>query len=210
MISGVRVACFDVDDTLLMTYERVFAKVVRTAEVLGVPAPRPPGFHTGYLSGDPAGALRMWFPGRAPEEVASVYDSVQREFPDVPAPGLAELSARLRSAGLVVGVLSNSARQKLDRKLCALPAAANLDFAFGAEDLPAAKPSARCFEPVLQVTGARPAEVVYVGDARTDWVAATAAGVMFVRLRRPWHTWTAPGNLRTADDLAAVAALILA
>lgn len=77
------------------------------------------------------------------------------------------------------------------------------------EDLPAPKPSPLCFEPVFESCRITPAELLYVGDARGDWRAATDAGVGFVRMYRPWQQWSAPA-VTTVRELTEVAAVALA
>ncbi|MEP5092021.1 MAG: HAD hydrolase-like protein, partial [Paracoccaceae bacterium] len=54
------------------------------------------------------------------------------------------------------------------------------DYCYGRADLPEPKPSGAAFDPLLRASGLTADRVMYVGDAPSDYAAATAAGVGFV------------------------------
>jgi HAD superfamily hydrolase (TIGR01662 family) len=127
---------------------------------------------------------------------------VQDLYPDaIPA------MASLRQAGLHVGVVANQPAQRT-RELQALGVTAEV-MAMSAE-LGVSKPSPAFFDRVLQMTGADPDDVAYVGDRIDNDVApALAAGMRAVWIRRgPWgRIQHLPSDLRPALVVQSLAEL---
>lgn len=116
-------------------------------------------------------------------ERPAVADGVAYSFEDLHADAL-DCLERLRSAGLFVGVAGNQsaamerwARESLD-----------VDVVVSSASLGVRKPDTRFFERLVELAGAPPEEVAYVGDrADNDAAPALAAGLVAVHLRRgPW------------------------
>jgi HAD superfamily hydrolase (TIGR01509 family) len=109
--------------------------------------------------------------------------------------------ARLRAGGLLVGAAGNtstSAEEELRP---------HVDVVGSAQGWGVGKPSAAFFERVVELTGAAPHEVAYVGDrVDNDVEPALAAGLVAVHLRRgPWGLLHDPPPsaiaIRSLDEL---------
>jgi HAD superfamily hydrolase (TIGR01509 family) len=125
--------------------------------------------------------------GDLAELAAALDDPYPGALP--PAPGAAEALARLRSAGVRLGIVSNTA-VKSGRMLRRHLAAAGLlgqfdpDCVAFSDERGVAKPDRRIFDAVLAAAGCAPARAVHVGDLRlVDVAGARAAGLASVRYR---------------------------
>jgi putative hydrolase of the HAD superfamily len=114
---------------------------------------------------------------------------------------------RVREAGLVAGVISNSngsVRDALEKA----GLAPYLDFVIDSTVVGIAKPDPRVFHLGLREAGAEPAEAVYVGDSYfVDVVGSRAVGMGAV-LFDPGRLWDAP-DCAVADGLSAAVRLAL-
>jgi len=106
------------------------------------------------------------------QEYAVTYKQNSR-----PYPGIVEVLARLKEAGLKLAVLSNKSHEftvRMTREL--LPF--EFDVILGARPGTPVKPDPAPLHQVLQELGLKPSEVVYVGDTCVDMETARAAGIM--------------------------------
>ncbi len=103
-----------------------------------------------------------------------------RQYDDVP-----EALARLDTAGVVVGVISNSDGPYQRRKMAAAGLDDLIDAAVFSGDLGVSKPDPQIFRAGAAMLDLPPERVVYVGDRwATDTVGALAAGLSAVWLNR--------------------------
>jgi putative hydrolase of the HAD superfamily len=118
----------------------------------------------------------------------------------------ADALRRLRAAGVITGVISNSngsARMALERA----GLAAHLEFVIDSTVVGIAKPDPRVFHLGLGEAGVAPAEAIYVGDSyHVDVLGARQVGMGAV-LFDPGRLWgardcPAAGGLSEAADLA--------
>ncbi len=110
----------------------------------------------------------------------------------VPFPGIPELLADLKAAGLKVAVNSN----KLDansRELIGAHFGALVDMAIGDREGVPRKPAPDSALEIMAALGAKPERTLYVGDGDADLLTARNAGV-----DAAWVSW----GYRTAGDLA--------
>ncbi len=130
------------------------------------------------------------------------WEGLTYELGDLYPDALACLEA-VRSLGLRVGIVGNqtAALERWARE-SRLPA----DVISSSESLGVRKPDQRFFELIVELAGAAPAEVVYVGDrVDNDVRPAAAAGLVAVHARRgPW------GRLQRTPPEAALAVDTLA
>jgi HAD superfamily hydrolase (TIGR01549 family) len=112
---------------------------------------------------------------------------------------------RVRGLGLRVGILGNQT-EAMERwaRDSVLPA----DVVSSSASLGVRKPDPRFFERLVELVGARPAEVAYVGDrVDNDVLPAAAAGLVAIHVRRgPWGRLqpTPPEAAFGLDDLASL------
>jgi HAD superfamily hydrolase (TIGR01509 family) len=118
----------------------------------------------------------------------------------------ADALRRLREAGLITGVISNS-NGSVQRALAAVGLARHLNFVIDSTIVGVAKPEPGVFKMALEAAGVEAAEAVYIGDSyHVDVRGARAAGMVSV-LFDPGGVWgrrdcpTVTG-LRTAAALA--------
>jgi HAD superfamily hydrolase (TIGR01509 family) len=122
-------------------------------------------------------------------------------------PEAAAAVRRVRQAGLVAGVVSNS-NGSVRAILEETGLAAHLDFVIDSSVVGVEKPDPRIFEMALRLAGAAPAEAVYVGDLYSvDVLGARAAGLDGILLD-PRGFW-APRDCRLARGLAEAVTLAL-
>lgn len=124
-----------------------------------------------------------------------------------PEPEACAALARVKRAGLVTGVISNSngsVRRLLDRA----GLARHLDFVIDSSVVGVEKPDRRIFELALREAGVAAAEAVYVGDLYSvDVLGARAAGVDAILLD-PLGCW-GDRDCRLARSLLEAVGLIL-
>ena len=111
---------------------------------------------------------------------------------------------RLRAAGLLVGLAGNQ-NEQLEH--WARSAGLPVDIVTGSASLGVRKPDLAFFRGLVELAGADPGEIAYVGDrADNDAGPALAAGLVAVHLRRgPWGRLQAtPSGAIAVESLAEV------
>jgi len=126
---------------------------------------------------------------------------------DRPDPEAAAALARVKRAGLVAGVISNS-NGSVRSILEATGLAGHLDFVIDSSLVGVEKPDRRIFDLALGEAGVRADEAVYVGDLYSvDVLGARAAGLAAVLLD-PRGFW-GPRDCLVARGLAEAVSLVL-
>lgn len=152
---------------------------------------------------DPAGAQRLDPVGLERIRNESIFGH-WRPHDDAPA-----ALARLRAAGLSIGVVSNSDGPYQRRKLAAAGLADLIPGAVFSGDVGVAKPAPEIFRAGADSLGLAPEHVVYVGDRwHTDVIGALSAGLAVVWVNRPGHS--RPADAETQLRQAAPSGLRLA
>ena len=187
----VRWVAFDLDDTLLLTFENAFRKVVHVASRLRREPPSHREFRADYGRLSLAGCVAKWLPGLPLARFLDEYERAGTRFPRRAVTDFAPIRRALVDGGYRVGILTNAPERKLAAKLAAANVSFDeLDFVFCAERLPRPKPDPRCFAPLLSASGLSPEQHVYFGDAPTDRLACRAAGIPFVPVNSGPTEWT--------------------
>jgi HAD superfamily hydrolase (TIGR01509 family) len=117
--------------------------------------------------------------GRPGEELsAELYDLVLDEVAGgiEPMPGAAALLTALRTAGVPLGLVSNSRRRFVELGLTAAGLAGAFDAIVTAEDVPRPKPAPDAYLAAAQALGAAPAACVVLEDSPTGLAAGRACG----------------------------------
>ena len=141
------------------------------------------------------------------ERPAAAWDSVVYSVDDL-YPDAMECLARVRESGALVGVAGN---QNAALEHWARTAGLPVDVVTGSASLGVRKPAPGFFEHLVELAGAEPREVAYVGDrADNDVAPALAAGLVAVHLRRgPWGRLQAtPEGAIAIDSLSALPAAL--
>jgi HAD superfamily hydrolase (TIGR01509 family) len=95
-----------------------------------------------------------------------------------PYPGVVDTLVRLRGNGLRTGVATNSDARSAAIVLGAHGLAGHLDTVVTVDQVAGPKPNPESILLAVEQLGVRPDEVVFVGDAPADMLAARAAGVL--------------------------------
>ena len=222
MPAPLRAVLFDAGNTLLfLDYDRMAAAVgaalgvpLTAARLAGAaPAAARAAEHAAGADRDRARALlEALFPPPAcrPTECPKCADCLQRAARGTASlgPGRAgdtsEALARLRDAGIRLGVVSNS-DGRVEEALVAAGLRDYFDVVLDSALVGVEKPDPAIFRAALDALGVAPAEALYVGDLyEVDVVGARAAGMDAVLLLPPEHA-AASHDCRTFASLAALA-----
>ena len=178
-------AIFDVDGTLLNSLEGYRIAASRATE--------PYGYEVTYESVQKSLNLNQPFwdfiiPKNQPRDealIAKLRDETMRHWPDVMAehvralPGLEDALARLRNAGVRLGIFTGSEGESLP----CLEKAGLLDMfevIITRRDVEQFKPHPEGLLKCLNDMGVDPIHAAYIGDSRIDVQASLAAGVMSI------------------------------
>jgi FMN phosphatase YigB (HAD superfamily) len=186
----VRAVVFDVGETLV-DETRMWE---RAADAAGVPRFTLMGV-LGGLAARGEHHLRVWeILGVESPEASDTFDDYYADA----LPAVAEL----RTVGLVVGAVGNTASRVEDELR------PHFDFVGSSARWKIEKPSEAFFARVAVESGARPEEIAYVGDrVDNDVLPALAAGMVAVHIRRgPWgHLHEPPAEAIRIRSLAELA-----
>lgn len=198
---------FDLDDTLIESFPSYARLHVQVALDLGWRVPSRlelveygPTWH--------ATLARIW-PDHDLTAFEARYDVLAHDHPYRPVPGAVNALRRLRAEGHRLWVVTKRERLRLGQRLqeAGLPAEL-FDGIFCNEDVPAPKPSPRCFEPIATALGRAPSRPLYVGDREDDRQAAAAADIEFVAVcTGPEHTLGFPYEHPVSHVLPSVVSL---
>lgn len=181
----IRGLVFDLDGVLVDT-SRVWHRVQNdVAEALGHPPVPWEAFRSTFGQGTSAD-VAQFYPGSPVAEVDRLYHRhfLARLGEVEVVPGAPELLGRLRERGVRRAVATNTARE-LAIALCRTGGFLELlDAVASAEEVPQAKPAPDVLLLAIERLGLAKDEVLYVGDAVYDAMAAQEAGVRFVGFRR--------------------------
>jgi phosphoglycolate phosphatase len=206
-VKSRRPLIFDLDDTLIQSFETYVRLHQRVAGELGLIVPTPEALI-------PYGAtwedtlLALW-PALDLGSFVARYDQVANDHPYPAVPGAVPALQRLRQEGHALFIVTKRSRRRLGDRLAqaGIPPAL-FDGIYPAEDQPAVKPDPRCFAPVWQTLGRFSAEALYVGDRSEDRAAAEAAGIGFLAvLTGPEVASGFPGDLDRDAVMTSVAEL---
>jgi phosphoglycolate phosphatase len=206
-VQSARPLIFDLDDTLIQSFETYVRLHQRVAGEMGLMVPTAEALIP-YAATWEATLLALW-PQLDLGSFVERYDLVANDHPYPAVPGAVAALGRLRAAGHSLWIVTKRSRRRLADRLAQAGIAQELfDGIFPAEDQPAVKPDPRCFAPVWQALGGFSAQALYVGDRAEDRAAAQAAGIGFLAvLTGPEVSSGFPGDLDEAAVIASVAEL---
>ncbi|MGN0776198.1 MAG: HAD family hydrolase [Candidatus Ventricola sp.] len=112
--------------------------------------------------------MREWENGmRARNDTISVYE------------GAEELLAQLKEAGIGLGIATSKTRSQYEKDFCRFDIARFFDVSSTCDETDDPKPGAGPLRAYMHATGAKPEEMLYIGDSVYDSMTAQAAGVDF-------------------------------
>lgn len=126
--------------------------------------------------------VRVWYPEFSDDEERAMVERIDQIFHEngircsVPVPGLASTLAEIEAAGIVMGVATNDGTAATRAALAALGISHFLPHVFGYDSVQHPKPAPDIVYAFSRVIGARPSEIVVVGDNPHDIEMARSAG----------------------------------
>ena len=122
----------------------------------------------GFPKEEHAQVMREWENGlRARNDTIHVYE------------GAEALLSQLRGAGVGLGIATSKTRDQYEKDFCRFDIARYFDVSCTCDETDDPKPGAGLLRFYMQATGARPEDMLYIGDSIYDAMTAQAAGVDF-------------------------------
>lgn len=122
----------------------------------------------GIAEADYDAVMREWENGmRAMNDTISVYEGAQ------------DMLEALKGAGVGLGIATSKTRDQYEKDFCRFEIAKYFDFSITCEETDDPKPGAGPLKAYMQAAGAKPEEMLYIGDSVYDAMCAQAAGVDF-------------------------------
>lgn len=180
----IRAVLFDLDGVLIDSFDAWFRVVNAAARHFRQPDVDLERFRASWGQGTDAD-LKTFFPGCTLAEVEAYYEANLLDHGSLirPDPEARDVLVRLRDAGVLRGVVTNTPTD-LARDLLALTGLIGLvDTTSGAGGGVPSKPAPQLVERCLGALEVHRDEAVYLGDSEVDAQAARAAKVRFVGLR---------------------------
>ena len=112
--------------------------------------------------------MREWENGmRAMNDTITVYEGAQ------------EMLESLKAEGVGLGIATSKTRDQYNKDFCRFEIAKYFDFSITCEETDDPKPGAGPLKAYMKATGAKPEDMLYIGDSVYDAMCAGAAGVDF-------------------------------
>ncbi|MDO5118173.1 MAG: HAD-IA family hydrolase [Eggerthellaceae bacterium] len=182
-LSQVKAVLFDLDGTLLDTYQLILDSMRYTIatelgldcsdEQLMAKVGQPLAVQFTDFTNDPALIELLLKVYRAYNETR--HDAVVRAFDGIP-----EVLAALKEAGFSLGVVTSKRHELAQRGLDITGLAPYMDFLVGPDDWPEFKPNPGSVLYGCRLAGQDPSECIYVGDSPFDIQAGNSAGCITI------------------------------
>ena len=189
----LRAVLLDWDGTIVDSAEGTFRCYVRLFDSYGIPFDRE-RFQKTYSPAWYGTYEALGLPRQSWEEADERWLRFYAEEDSVCLGGAREALARLRQAGIALGIVTSGERQRVERELRGLGLTELFPVVVSADDVQKRKPDPEPLLLGLERMGVPAAEAVYVGDSPEDVQMAKAAGVYVVGV---------PGPFPNRDELVA-------
>jgi len=177
----IRAVLFDLDGTLVDTWDLYIEAYVRTLEphygrrltLAELRALQPTSelrfLQRALVAGDPAAAHRQFL---------QHYQALHADLCAGAYPGVCEMLAELRAIPVRLGLVTGKGRGAWEITACRIPLG-EFDVVVTDEDVERGKPDPEGLIKAVDQLGLRAEEVLYIGDSEGDARAARAAGLRF-------------------------------
>ena len=203
---------FDVDDTLIATFENGFKKFCCIAESLHAPTPSYEIYKKCYGVYSFEECVKKLFPISYNEEVIRQYNALAPKFPDIVFDDVLPCLNFLHDSGFILAIVTNGPRDKTERKLRSIGFSTKKFSAIVCgDDMEKKKPDPISFQPLLERLQEPVSSTLYIGDSIADYIATKSLGIKFLRISRndgPSFFDHAEGNQPQADEINSLCKLI--
>lgn len=176
----IRAVLFDLDGTIIDTNELIIESFLHALK--GVV---PTGFGREHIipsMGEPLTMQLQRFSGQT--DVAGLtqayreYNHLRHDEMVSLFPGVAEIVAKLREAGIQLGIVTTKMRGTTIRALELLGLYDSMETIVSLDDVEHAKPHPEPVAKAIEALGVEPSETIMVGDSTVDMGSAIAAGAL--------------------------------
>ena len=181
----LRAVLLDWDGTIVDSAEASYRCYARLFDTYGIPFDRV-RFGTTYSPAWYRTYEALGLPRESWEEADNRWLEFYAEEDSVCLDGVRDALARLRHAGIALGIVTSGERQRVRRELLGLGLAPLFPVVVAADDVRKRKPDPEPLVLGLQRMGVAAAESAYVGDSPEDIEMARAAGVYAVGVPGPF------------------------
>lgn len=189
-LANIKAIGFDVDDTLVSTFEVGWLKIQDVVKSLGLKPLTKEAFKRAYGSLGFDQCIAEWFPTVDLKVFKMNYYNASTLYPYQPLLNFKEIASYLRRVGILSGIITNGKHEKTIAKLAATKVKiTDLDFAYYDETMTSPKPNPDSFFSALDRLNVEDHEFLYVGDSMTDWKAAKSANVGYLAVDTGPQNW---------------------
>jgi phosphoglycolate phosphatase len=213
-VSRFRAVIFDFDLTLCDSTEGFHQCHRYAAEAMGLPPPSHDA--AGRTIGTPLPLAYVQLYGESHLDLRDEYVRLYQAHADKVMTGLtvmlgpaADAIRELKDAGLLLGIVSQKLRYRVEDVLKRDGLVDYFDVILGGEDVPAFKPDPRGLAMAMERLGSTTEDALYVGDTPIDAEAAANAGLPFVGVLTGFGDEAAFAKYRPLAVLSDVGALPL-
>jgi HAD hydrolase, family IA, variant 1 len=176
----IKMIIFDLDDTIVNTYNTEFKKAKRAAyNAYRIRITRKQ-FNSFY--GIPNFNLQMskMLNRNNIDDFLQYFDYLSKIIKYKQIVSIRKIE-KLKKQGIIIGIITNSKESKTNKKISD-KLKSKLDFIFSVEDLEKAKPDPNILRRVMRNYKIKPKECVCVGDSKTDYYFALNGNVKFYKV----------------------------
>ena len=192
-----RLVIFDLDGTVLDTLQDLANAVNHAMQQHSFPTHSVENVRI-MVGNGVANLIRRAVPaGTSEEEIAQTladFKAFYRDHVNVctrPYPGILNMLAALKNAGVKVGINSNKYDAAL-QSLCRIHFDGLYDYAVGESEVTPRKPDPTAAKRIMKAMGVKPDESIYIGDSNVDLNTAANAGI-----DSAWVSW----GFRKRDEM---------
>ena len=172
---------FDIDGTLT---DSEYAAIVSLQEMVKIYKGTDYAYDELKFALGITGADALSRMGFAPEEIAPAMrdweSGLRRRNDDITVfEGAEALLAALKKRGCALGIVTSKTRDQYNKDFCRFEIAKYFDFSITCEETDDPKPGAGPLKAYMKATGAKPEDMLYIGDSVYDSMCAGAADVDF-------------------------------
>lgn len=181
MNKKIKIVIFDVDDTLIYTIDTAYKKTNEAGKrVFNVDLSKKE-FIDLYGKYDFIECIKHWYNVENTEKFVNEYNNIYLDYEFVG--DIEKILKRLKEKNIIVGVVTNSTKEKTERKLKKYINL--LDFIY----CDANKPSIESINDIINKYQVSPNEIIFIGDSDSDYQTSKNAKINFCGVNTGKNKW---------------------